>query len=293
MNVRCRFIKMNNSVEHSEMWITLLKTFCILFQSFGCSFGNIRAAGSIVLIANLKYDLVKFLFLSAVPDMVVIIFNNPVLSFLLGIVFYESFIKQLMIYCFYILTDDCNVVGNSTLVNIFCNKSAVVMIKVALTDNTADTSFFDKQFSFLNKLAFAFVTFCESNAKTLLTFISVPYITIKSVIAAVVPTALPIRQYCLNKEYELKIAVPSVPTTILRTLCRAKKHSVAHGSAHRKRRYFRFGTAGTSLMIFISVYCGMSCLYLCTLLQISVKNGILSFHCTVNHSCDNSASAIR
>jgi hypothetical protein len=27
------------------------------------------------------------------------------------------------------------------------------MIKVALTDNAADTSFFDKQFSFLNKLA--------------------------------------------------------------------------------------------------------------------------------------------
>ncbi len=180
MNVRCCFIKMNNSVEHSEMWITLLKTLCILFQSFGCSLGYIRAAGSIVLISNLKYDLVKLLFLSAVPDVVVVIFDNSVLSFLLGIVFCESFIKQLMIYCFYILTDDCNVVLNSALVNIFCNKSAVVMIKVALTDNTADTSFFDKQFSFLNKLAFAFVTFCESNAKILSTSAQA---SIKSIIA--------------------------------------------------------------------------------------------------------------
>ena len=52
----------------------------------------------------------------------------------------------------------------------------------------------------MNKLAFAFVTFCESNAKTLLTFISVPFIAIKSVIAAVVPTALPIwhKQGCLR-----------------------------------------------------------------------------------------------
>jgi hypothetical protein len=85
--------------------------------------------------------------------MVVVILDDSVLAFLLGIVFSKSFIKQLMIYCFHILADNCDVVGNPLLVNIFCNKSAVVMIKVALTDNAADTSFFDKQFSFLNKLA--------------------------------------------------------------------------------------------------------------------------------------------
>ena len=49
----------------------------------------------------------------------------------------------------------------------------------------------------LIKLAFAFVTFCESNAKTLLTSAQAP---IKSIIAAVVPTAFPIRQYCLNNK---------------------------------------------------------------------------------------------
>jgi len=139
---RC-LVKMNDSIEHSKVWITLLKTIRILAQSFGCYRCNIRSTGCIILVANLKNNLVELLFLSAVADVVVVVLDNSVLAFLLGVVLRQSFIEQLVINFPDIFFYNGNVVGNTFAVNIFCNEIAVVMVKVALSESTADCSFFD------------------------------------------------------------------------------------------------------------------------------------------------------
>lgn len=129
-------------------------------KKLGCDLAYIRATGRIVLIADLENNLVVLLLLTAVADMLVVILDNPVLSFLLGIILSESIVEQLVIDLSNILFDKGDVVFCSGRVNIFTQKLTVIVRQaVLLADSSADCSFFDRDCSFLNKLAFCLCYF--------------------------------------------------------------------------------------------------------------------------------------
>ena len=72
----------------------------------------------IVLIADLNYQFVKRFFLLAVKNMVVVIFNNSVLAFLLGIVFRKSRTKQFTIYLSDIFFVKNDIIFRTSAVNV-------------------------------------------------------------------------------------------------------------------------------------------------------------------------------
>ena len=150
VNVRRCFVKMNDRIKYTQVRISCLKAVGELPKKLGCDLAHIRAAGRIVLIADLENYLVILLFLSAMTDMLVVILDNPVLSFLFGIVFGESLVEQLVIDLPDVIFDNGEVVFCSGRVNIFTQKLTVIVRQaVLLADTTTDCSFFDRDCSFL------------------------------------------------------------------------------------------------------------------------------------------------
>ena len=89
------------------------------------------------------------LFLTAVTDMLVIVLDNPVLALLLGVVFGESLIEQLVIDLSDVVFDNGDVVFCSGRVNIFTQELTVIVRQaMLLADTTADCSFSDRDCSF-------------------------------------------------------------------------------------------------------------------------------------------------
>ena len=83
-------------------------------------------------------------------DMLVIVLDNSVFAFLLGIIFVESIVEQLVIYLPDVVFDNGDVVFRSGRVNIFTQELTVIVRQaVLLADTTADCSFFDRDCSFL------------------------------------------------------------------------------------------------------------------------------------------------
>ena len=149
VNMRCCFVKMNDRIEHTQMRISCLKVLGKLPKKLGCDLAHIRADRCIVLIADLENNLVILLFLTAVADMLVVILDNPVLSFLLGIILSESIVEQLVIDLSDVIFDKGDVVFCSGRVNIFTQKLTVIVRQaVFFADTTADCSFFDRDCSF-------------------------------------------------------------------------------------------------------------------------------------------------
>ncbi len=93
MNMRRCFVKMNDRIEYTQVQISCLKVLSKLLKKLGYYLCYIRAAGRILLIADLENDLVVLLLLTAVADMLVIVLDNPVLAFLFGVVFGESIVE--------------------------------------------------------------------------------------------------------------------------------------------------------------------------------------------------------
>lgn len=141
---------MNDRIEHTQVRISCLKVLGKLPKKLGCDLAYIRATGRIVLIADLENDFVIFLFLTAVSDVFVIVLDNPVITFLLGIILSKSFIKQLVIDLSDVIFDKGDVVFCSGRVNVFIQKLTVIVRQAVLrADTTADCSFFDRDCSFL------------------------------------------------------------------------------------------------------------------------------------------------
>ena len=150
MNVRLCFVKMNDFIEHTQVRISRLKALSKLPKKLSCNLAHIRATGGIVLIADLENDLVVLLFLTAVADMLVVVLDNPVLAFLLGVVLDESLVEQLVIDLPDVIFDNGDVVFCSGRVNIFAQELTVIVRQaVFFADTTADCSFFDSDCSFL------------------------------------------------------------------------------------------------------------------------------------------------
>ena len=145
MNMRRCFVKMNDRIKYTQVRISCLKTIGKIPKKLGCNLAHIRAAGRIVLIADLENNLVVLLLLTAVADMLVVVLDNPVLALLLGVVFGESLVEQLVIDLPDVIFDNGDVVFCSGRVNIFTQKLTVIVRQaVLLADSTADCSFFDR-----------------------------------------------------------------------------------------------------------------------------------------------------
>ena len=128
-------------------------------------------------ISILEDYLVKWLFLLAVTDFLVVVFNTAVFPFLLGVEGCQGFIEQFVI-C--LLDGSVAVFGvqmRSFRVNIFCCVGATVMGNNTFAGHCADGSFYgyhlrnydDFNQNTFRRLAAGFVTFVKSNAKALLT----------------------------------------------------------------------------------------------------------------------------
>ena len=109
---------MKYRIKNSDMRISLLKILFKLNQNLRCQSSIVGITMGIVLIADLNYQFVKRFFLLAVKNMVVVIFNNSVLAFLLGIVFRKSRTKQFTIYLSDIFFVKNDIIFRTSAVNV-------------------------------------------------------------------------------------------------------------------------------------------------------------------------------
>ena len=79
-----------------------------------------------------------------------VVLDNPVLALLLGVVFGESLVEQLVIDLPDVIFDNGDVIFCSGRVNIFTQKLTVIVRQAVLRSySTADCFFFDRDCSFL------------------------------------------------------------------------------------------------------------------------------------------------
>ena len=76
----CSFVKMYNSVVNSDVRIAFQKIIIILAQNIRCDLGIAASAQSIVLVTDLKNQLIERLFLLAIFDVVKVILDPTVFS---------------------------------------------------------------------------------------------------------------------------------------------------------------------------------------------------------------------
>lgn len=80
-----------------KVWVTFKETMIELIQDGLCQFCVLSGSTHIIFVSHLEYHFIKRLFLIAVADFFVVVFDTAVFAFLLGIVFSLCFIEQLMI----------------------------------------------------------------------------------------------------------------------------------------------------------------------------------------------------
>ena len=111
-------VHVKHGIENSDVRISLLKFLFKLNQNLRRQLSLVRITRSIVLVADLNYQFIKRLLLLAVKNMVVVIFNNSVLAFLLGIVFRKSRTKQFTIYLSDIFFVKNDIIFRTSAVNV-------------------------------------------------------------------------------------------------------------------------------------------------------------------------------
>ena len=127
VQVGCCFIQMQVRREHSEVWITLGKAFHILVKYLGGEPSGVAINGGILPITNLHYDFVERFFLLSEAYFFVIIIYHTVGSCLLGVVFFECFIKQFVVHITDIFITVGNVLVRPFWINVACVKGTIVV----------------------------------------------------------------------------------------------------------------------------------------------------------------------
>lgn len=156
-----------------EVRIPLLKATHEFIQDGPGQFTIFAGGGHILHISNLEDYLVKWLFLLAVTDFLVVVFNTAAFPFLLGVEGCQGFIEQFVI-C--LLDGSVAVFGvqmRSFRVNIFCCVGATVMGNNTFAGHCADGSFYgyhlrnydDFNQNTFRRLAAGFVTLSKVTQK--------------------------------------------------------------------------------------------------------------------------------
>ena len=129
---------MYHGIEYSDVRITFEEILIILTKNINSHSRVLRAARSIVFVADLKNKLIERLLLFATLNVVKVVFDAAVFSFLLGIIFRQCRSEQLIIgfldvnvakhdiilysICVYVLRNKLPIVmGNAPLANAYAN----------------------------------------------------------------------------------------------------------------------------------------------------------------------------
>ena len=142
VNVRRFLVQVYDCVEHPQLRISFLKTLHEIGQSLCCYYRLCRSTAGVLVIADLKNDLVKRLLLLAVTDMLVVIFDTAVFPRLPRIVLDESLIKKFVIDLFNIVLYQHNIVRRSCRIDILCDELSVIVTDTAFPDTSADSSLY-------------------------------------------------------------------------------------------------------------------------------------------------------
>ena len=141
VDMRRRFVHMDVRGVHPQIRVAFLKSAVVFVQHLLRQLTVFRSGAHIVHIAYLHYDLMKQLFLVTCPDLLIVIGDDAVLSFLLGVVTLKRFVEEFVINLFEGFIDVTDVVSGAGAVNILRDKTAVVVPGGALPDHCADGSF--------------------------------------------------------------------------------------------------------------------------------------------------------
>ena len=116
-----------------KLRISHLKALHELVQDRSCQLAVFAEGRHIVHVADLEYDLIERLFLFALADFFVIVFNAAVFAFLLGIVGGKCFVEQFVVG----LPDGSIAIFNVEMaaggIDIFCGIGASVMCNNTFT----------------------------------------------------------------------------------------------------------------------------------------------------------------
>ena len=94
------FIHVKVCGKHMQIWVAFLKALKILIQGNLGLLSDLRSRARIIFVSDLDHQLMKGLLLFAGTDLFILVFDLPVCACLFGIVPFQSFIEQLMIYLF-------------------------------------------------------------------------------------------------------------------------------------------------------------------------------------------------
>ena len=86
--------------KYMQVWVAFLKALEILIQGKLGLLSDLRSRACVIFISDLDYQLMKGLLLFAGTDLFIIVFDLPVGSCLPGVIPFQGFIEQLMIYLF-------------------------------------------------------------------------------------------------------------------------------------------------------------------------------------------------
>ena len=151
--------------EYPQVRVALLKALEILIQGNLCLLSDLRSRARVILVPDLDHQLVKGLLLFTGPDLLIIVIDLSVRPRLFGIVSFESFIEQFMVDLFEWFIKVIDIELGTGRIHISCFELPAVMIDRPLAHLGTDRSLHSSHI--LPQMAF--VTFCESNAKALLT----------------------------------------------------------------------------------------------------------------------------
>lgn len=138
------------SGEDIQIRVSFPESPVVFIQSLFCLFSDLRSGSRIIPVADLYYKLMKGLLLLAGSYLLVVIINTPVGTCLLGVIPFQSFIKQLVIDLLDWLVTVFYIEVGTLRVNIRCLEFAAVMVYGAFPDLCADCSFRIKSHPFLS-----------------------------------------------------------------------------------------------------------------------------------------------
>ena len=140
MNVRCFLIHVQMCREYMKIRIPALKVCHEVNKYLLCQLPLLTPCIHVISVTYLENHFIKQLFLLPLPDFLIIVFNLPVTAFLLRIVPFQSFIKQFVIHCLYILVTKFHIVPASFFIYILCRKCSCIVIYRAFPHHSANRS---------------------------------------------------------------------------------------------------------------------------------------------------------
>ena len=145
-----------------------MKRFHILVQHHRRQPPFVAVGAHVVLVAHLQDNFVKRFFLFAGADFFIVVFYPPVCPGLFGVVAFQGLVKEFMVHRLDILLAVCYIQMGAFRVGILSVKLPAVVVHRPMPHHGANRPFQSIP-PFPPRQRRAFVTFCESNAKALLT----------------------------------------------------------------------------------------------------------------------------